>query len=166
MLFTASVNDTFEPVGCEKATFEYTPMSKVDVQWTYKKGDKIIQMGFMNIAKFRKMLIQQMKENNIEKLTPEFFTELIENAFPPEDDEMIDRDPAKFFTEYFDLERKGYITADEIMKLPSENIKIVLLNSEAPHGPTQIEYPKKEIKQNKNAQETLNDKGSESKDEL
>lgn len=170
MLFTASINNTFEPIGCDTATFEYTPMSNVNVQWTYKKGDKIIEMGFMNIAKFRKTLLEQMKEHNIEKVTPEFFREFIENAFPLEEGETIDRDPEKFFTQYFDLEEKGYITKEDIMKLPSENIKKVLLNSESPHGPLQVEYHKKVIQRNGYEQDEVNDDNEDTmannKDEL
>lgn len=145
MLFTASLNDTFDPVGCDNATFAYTPMSEVDVQWTYKKGDKIIQMGFMNIAKFRKTLIDQMAEHKVEKLTPDFFQEFIENAFPIDEEEEIDRDPKMLFTTYLDPEGKGFITVDEIMKIPSDDIKKVLLGSETPHGPMKVEYHAKKV---------------------
>lgn len=137
MLFTASVNDTFEPVGCEKATFEYTPMSKVQVHYTYKKGDKLIAMGFMGVEKFRKVIIYYMKEREIDKLTAPGFQEMIEENFELDEYEMktLQRDPQKLFKTYLDLEGKGYVTEEDIKKIPQEDLKIVALNSESPHGP-------------------------------
>ena len=56
MLFTADVDNSFQDTGCEDAKFEYTPLSAIDVHWNYKKGDKTIDMGYVNIETIRRNL--------------------------------------------------------------------------------------------------------------
>ncbi|KAK3745071.1 hypothetical protein QZH41_014551 [Actinostola sp. cb2023] len=168
MLFTASVNNTFEPIGCEHATFEYTPMSKVNVQWTYKKGDRLIEMGFMNIEKFRKLLIDNMIEHGLKRITPEIFKEFIENAFPfdESDEEILQRDPEKMFHTYLDPKGKGHATVEDIRKIPSKDIKMIALNSEAPHGPVKVEYHGNAQQEQEEDDKNVDKNDEQEKDEL
>jgi hypothetical protein len=174
MLFTASTNNTFEPIGCDTATFEYTPMSKVHVQWTYKKGDKIIQMGFMGIEKFRNVIINFMKEREYEKLTAPLFQEFIEEAFQLDDDDPMikQRDPQKLFNTYLDSKGQGYLTVEDIQKIPQEDLKIVGLNCEQAHGPVAgqpgdygMAAQGRQVKKEEDQDDSKVDKEPESKEE-
>ena len=69
MLFTSDVDKSFRDTGCGDASFDYTPLNAIDVHWTYKKGDKTIDMGYINIELLRKNLLDLLK-----LMKPDFFT--------------------------------------------------------------------------------------------
>ena len=64
MLFTASLDDTFDGSSCENETFEYRSLSEANVHWTYNKGDKTIDMGYQNIETFRETLLSAFEVSN------------------------------------------------------------------------------------------------------
>ena len=68
MLFTEDPDGKFSQDGCDKATFEYTPLSKVQVHWTYNKGDKVIEMGYMNVETVRLSVIGSMLKFKTDKV--------------------------------------------------------------------------------------------------
>ena len=57
MLFTASIDNSFDNSSCENETYEYRPLSEANVHWTYKKGDKTIDMGYQNVETFRQSIL-------------------------------------------------------------------------------------------------------------
>ena len=49
-LFTADIQDNFNGDDCTPEILEkYYSMADIPFQWTYKKGDKTIDMGYMNV---------------------------------------------------------------------------------------------------------------------
>ena len=58
MLFTTDEHKSFHDTGCEDANFDYTPLSAIDVHWTYKKGDRTIDMGYVNVETLRRNLFE------------------------------------------------------------------------------------------------------------
>ena len=58
MLFTASLDGSFDNSSCENETYEYRSLSEAKVHWTYNKGDKTIDMGYQNIERFRETLLE------------------------------------------------------------------------------------------------------------
>lgn len=134
MLFTASPDDTFEPVGCENETFEYTPMSKVKVHWTYNKGDRIIEMGYMNVERLRKMFLTEFKEQNADRLPREEAITFLEESFH-RDAEADLPSPEEVFDKIIDTKGKGYITTEDFKKMSREKLKEIARAVDVPHGP-------------------------------
>ena len=73
MLFTADTDKSFKDTGCANATFDYTPLSDMNVHWTYQKGDRTIDMGYINLEIVRKNLIEIFHETGKEVLTADDF---------------------------------------------------------------------------------------------
>ncbi|EDO30444.1 predicted protein, partial [Nematostella vectensis] len=123
MLFTASVDNTFEADGCENETFEYKPLSEMRVHWTYKKGDKVVPMGYQNVENFRHNIIRQMGEVGVTQLTADLFQRFIDETFELEEDDerKLKRDPVKLFAKYLDKEKKGFVTVEDIKNVPFDN---------------------------------------------
>ena len=61
ILFTFDVDNSFRDTGCGNATFAYTPLSEIDVHWTYRKGDETIDMGYFNVELVREELLDLVK---------------------------------------------------------------------------------------------------------
>lgn len=135
MLFTASIDNTFDNSSCENETYEYRSLSEAKVHWTYNKGDKTIDMGYQNVERFRESILAAFQEN--ETLTDRQFTEMIENMFDLEeaDLEAIQRDTYQIYREFLDPRGKGFVTRDNIRALSQETLKEIARRSEAPHGP-------------------------------
>ena len=68
MLFTENPDGTFTRRGCDEAKFEYTPLSKVRVHWTYNKGDSVIEMGYMNVEMLRMSVVHSLEQFNTDKV--------------------------------------------------------------------------------------------------
>ncbi|XP_068724814.1 uncharacterized protein [Montipora capricornis] len=135
MLFTASLDDTFDGSSCENETFEYRSLSEVNVHWTYNKGDKTIDMGYQNIEKFRETLLSAFEGKD--RLTETTFTQMIEDWFELDDDdiEAIQRDTTEIYRQFLDPSGKGFVTPDDIRVLSQDSLKKIVRRSEAPHGP-------------------------------
>ena len=67
MLFTASLDDTFDNSSCDNETYEYRALSQANVHWTYNKGDKTIDMGYQNVERFRQTLLSAFEEIKVSK---------------------------------------------------------------------------------------------------
>ncbi|XP_020631250.1 uncharacterized protein LOC110068214 [Orbicella faveolata] len=137
MLFTASLDDTFDNSSCENETYEYRALSQAKVHWTYNKGDKTIDMGYQNVERFRQTLLSAFEELKADTLTEEQFSVIIEDLFEldEEDVEDMQRDTLEIFHELLDPEGKGFITRDDIKALSQDTLKQIARRSEAPHGP-------------------------------
>ena len=91
MLFTSDINKSFEDTGCEDASFEYTPLSAIDVHWTYKKGDKTIDMGYINVEVLRKNLLEivRMSMSGKESFTVDDFAHFHSLATQAEENDEV-----------------------------------------------------------------------------
>lgn len=64
-LFTADVQNNFNGDGCTDDIMEkYHSMAEIDFQWTYKKGDKTIDMGYMNVQIVKKSIKEGLKDTD------------------------------------------------------------------------------------------------------
>lgn len=135
MLFTASLDGSFDNSSCENETYEYRSLSEAKVHWTYNKGDKTIDMGYQNIERFRETLLELFQGKD--RINEQIFTKMIENEFEldEEDVQAIQRDTTQVYREFLDPKGKGYITQDDIKALSQDALKKVLRQCEAPHGP-------------------------------
>lgn len=91
-------------------------------------------------------MIDNLVNHGVEKLTPELFSELVDDSFPMDDMEKLNRDPIKIFNTYLDKNGKGFVTVDDIKKLSSNDIKMTALYSESTHGPVKVDYQTKKKK--------------------
>ncbi|XP_035673960.1 uncharacterized protein LOC118414197 [Branchiostoma floridae] len=117
----------------------YTAFNEVKLQWTYKKGDKVIDMGYMNVEIIRKTFLTLMKEEDMEKFTPELLAILYEHNILDEDEgEELGEEDMEHVRKVFsvmDKDKKGYITAEEIQAMDIETLKRVARGIEEAHGP-------------------------------
>ena len=119
---------------------KYHKMSDIDFRWTYRKGDKTIDMGFMNDELVRSRL-------------REFLTD--KNSFRHKDGKMYWKHFIRFgFTfphmrialnyslakEVFELlnHGKGYIDLQMVNNFTREEIKLHVRLLESPHGKLSI----------------------------
>ena len=73
MLFTTDEHKSFHDTDCEDADFDYTPLSAIDVHWTYKKGDRTIDMGYVNVETLRSNLFEILDALDEEFITLDDF---------------------------------------------------------------------------------------------
>ena len=67
-LFTADVKNNFNGDDCtEEIMKKYHSMADIKFQWTYKKGDKTIDMGYMNVELVKERLIDSMTDRRFTK---------------------------------------------------------------------------------------------------
>ena len=128
----------FGPTGCNREDFEYTPLSELKVHWTYNKGDRLIEMGYMNVEVLRYSILATIKERNEEVLTKDSFAdlwELQEDRGGDHDKDKLSEDPIQIFHEHLDTEGKGFLTKQDILGIPQETLKIVARLIDPPHGP-------------------------------
>lgn len=137
MLFTVSLDNTFNNSSCENETYEYRPLSEAKVHWTYNKGDKTIDMGYQNVEKFRQYFLSSFDSLQVDKLTERKFSELIEDIFTLDEEtmELIQRDTHEIFHTSLDPDGKGFLTRDDIRALSQETLKTIVRHCEEPHGP-------------------------------
>lgn len=132
MLFTENPDGTFTRRGCDEATFEYTPLSKVRVHWTYNKGDSVIEMGYMNVEMLRMSVVHSFEQFKTDKLTEDLFVKFWHQVVTSEEEQ---EDPRLVFRSLIDREGKGHVTREDLMQLPQENLKNLARAMDPPHGP-------------------------------
>ena len=81
MLFTTDTENSFHDTSCANATFDYTPLSDIDVHWTYQKGDSTIDMGYSNLEQLRKNLIGISQKGGKDHLTADDFASFFAMRF-------------------------------------------------------------------------------------
>ncbi|XP_066275375.1 tRNA wybutosine-synthesizing protein 5-like [Branchiostoma lanceolatum] len=118
---------------------KYTALSDVRLQWTYKKGDKVIDMGYMNVEMMRNIFLQMMEDEEVDRFTPETLSLLYaHNMLDEEEDEELgeeDMEHVRIVFSYMDKDKKGYVTAEELRGLDIETLKLVARGVESAHGP-------------------------------
>lgn len=132
MLFTTE-NSTFDDQGCDKIDLNANvTLDQVHVHWTYNKGDNVIEMGYMNIEMLRNTLLEAMRRHHTETLTTKLFEKF---WFYSMDEESEAPQPQEVFKMLFDKDDKGFLTKDEVEKLPIDALKELARIMDPPHGP-------------------------------
>ena len=63
-LFTADVKDNFNGDDCtDDIMKKYHSMADIKFQWTYKKGDPTIDMGYMNVAVVKQRILEGLADD-------------------------------------------------------------------------------------------------------
>ena len=89
MLFTSNINKSFQDTDCSDVKFGYTPLSAIDVHWTYKKGDKTIDMGYINVEFLRKNLLDIFEILDTELLDLDEFSRFYSLATEAEEGDQV-----------------------------------------------------------------------------
>nr|XP_006815947.1 PREDICTED: uncharacterized protein LOC100371409 [Saccoglossus kowalevskii] len=129
ILFTT--DGDFDDSDCDDATFNYTSLADIDVTWTYKKGDKTIDMGYMNIEIIRRNLLAFSQEED--RLLKERF---IYYYYDMQDKEEENIPPAEQAWAKLDKAGKGFLTRNEIINMDKEILKDFARFVDPPHGPS------------------------------
>lgn len=133
MLFTTDEEDKFDNRGCDKVDLNANvTLDKVHVHWTYNKGDNVIEMGYMNIEMLRNTMLRVLKKKKTDILTPELFEKY---WFHSMDEDYGKNDPKEVFKTLLDKEHKGFLTVEDVKKLPADVIKEMARLMDPPHGP-------------------------------
>ncbi|XP_078591174.1 lysine-specific demethylase 8-like [Branchiostoma floridae x Branchiostoma japonicum] len=132
--------DYFDDSDCATTDIDrYTALSDVRLQWTYKKGDKFIDMGYMNVEVMRNGLLEAMKRNNSTKLTKEIFSYYYEFAVvDEEEDKEVEEEHLEMIDRMFgilDKNKTGYITRQGLQSLDIEVLKDAARLLDETHGP-------------------------------
>ncbi|XP_066294679.1 bifunctional peptidase and (3S)-lysyl hydroxylase Jmjd7-like [Branchiostoma lanceolatum] len=118
---------------------KYTALSDVRLQWTYKKGDKVIDMGYINVETMRNILLNEMEDEELDKFTPEVLSIIYAyNLLDEEEDEQLGEEDMEYVRKVFSLmdkDQKGYLTEEELRGLDIETLKLVTRLIEPAHGP-------------------------------
>lgn len=138
MLFTSSVEKTFVDEGCEKEHFQYTPLSDIDVHWTYNKGDKTIDMGYINVEVLRSNLLTILHSVDSDFPTARHLAEYYFMVSVEESD-LAPGEIESLFSTIFDVDARAKITEDDIKRLPREKLKILARRLDDPHGPVKTD---------------------------
>lgn len=75
LLFTADIDHKFKDTNCKDTTFIYTPLSAIDVHWTYNKGDRTVDMGYMNVEVLRTSVLEGIDDMKKDMVSFEDFTD-------------------------------------------------------------------------------------------
>lgn len=137
MLFTVTLDNTFNNSSCENETYEYRPLTDAKVHWTYNKGDKTIDMGYQNVETFRQYFLSSFEKFQTDRLTDRQFSKLIEDIFTLDEEiiDLIQRDTYEIFHTLLDPVGKGFLTPDDIKALSQKTLKEIVRRCEEPHGP-------------------------------
>lgn len=135
MLFTTDTNNTFDPKGCDKADLDSdVTLDKVNVHWTYKKGDDFIEMGYMNVEMLRETILSGFKRFKTDKLTFEEFKSFW--SLSMDEDENQGPGPKVAFEKLLkSVDKTDYLTKEDLKKIPRDALKELARVMDPPHGP-------------------------------
>ncbi|XP_031552932.1 uncharacterized protein LOC116290090 [Actinia tenebrosa] len=134
MLFTTETNNTFNPKGCDKADLDsVVTLDKVNVHWTYNKGDNFIEMGYMNVEMLRETLLTGLKRSKTDKLTLEGFKNFW--SLSMDEDEEGPGPEVAFEKLLKSVNKISYLTKEDIKNLPRDALKELARVMDPPHGP-------------------------------
>lgn len=123
-LFTSY--DEFDAESCKGHEFPYTSMRDINVMWTYKKGDKVIEIGYMNTDILREnllILLGEKRSLRIERFA-QYFNHLKYDIDPEDDAKEEDvTDEVREIFYKLDLDEKDFLTKSEIEGLTLEQLK-------------------------------------------
>ena len=136
-LFTADIQNNFSSEDCKPDTMtKYHKMSDIDFRWTYKKGDKTIDMGFMNDELVRSRLVECINDTDPfrHKDGKLYWKHFIRFGFTfPHMRIAMNYSAAKELFGFLNKGR-GYIDLDMVNNFTREEIKLLVRLIESPHG--------------------------------
>ncbi|XP_033110921.1 jmjC domain-containing protein D-like isoform X2 [Anneissia japonica] len=124
ILFTTEPN--FNDSDCSD-DFPYTSLDQVPVFWTYKKGDKVIEMGFMDPESIRQAFLQILREDDrlsFERFMIFYADFFLDDIEPDLNDEKLRESAMKAF-KIFDKRNRGFINRKQILDADVEMFKDV-----------------------------------------
>ncbi|XP_019622008.1 PREDICTED: lysine-specific demethylase 8-like [Branchiostoma belcheri] len=119
----------FDDSDCASADIDqFTPLSQVNMMWTYKKGDRVLEMRHTDPEIFRAGLLTLLKDRD--RLRPEhfeyFYADLMgDKADPPRAREIFG---------LLDQTKKGSVSLQEIRDMDAAVLKTVARYLDSPHG--------------------------------
>ena len=133
------MQESFSSEDCKPEVMtKYHKMSDIDFRWTYKKGDKTIDMGFMNDELIRHRLRECVMEKDPfrHKDGKLFWKHFIRFGFTfPH--MRIAKNYSKAREVFEQLSKgMGYIDLEMINNYTREEVKLVVRLIESPHGKT------------------------------
>ncbi|PIK60065.1 putative Fanconi anemia group D2 protein [Apostichopus japonicus] len=152
----------FDDSDCKDKTFSYTSMKEMNVMWTYKKGDKVIEIGYMNVDTLRQNLLVLLGDREhlrIEVFAP-YYNHLKYDIDPEEGEQYGVTEEVKDIFYEFDIDEKDYLTKEEIENLTLEQLKEFARRVDLPTVPP--EQPNYEYKEEK--EEEIEDAKEEAED--
>ncbi|KAK3749278.1 hypothetical protein QZH41_016044 [Actinostola sp. cb2023] len=131
MLFTT--DGEFHHRGCDNVNLNANiTLDKIHVHWTYNKGDSVIEMGYMNVEMLRDTMLKAMDSQKAEKLTLGLFEKFWYHSM--DEDDAVNQ-PRQVFHNLLDKEGKGFLSREDVLKLPVDTIKEMARVMDPPHGP-------------------------------
>ncbi|XP_070548083.1 bifunctional peptidase and (3S)-lysyl hydroxylase Jmjd7-like isoform X1 [Ptychodera flava] len=127
--FLFTVDGQFNDTGCADESFEQTSLADVDVIWTYKKGDKTIDMGYMNVEQLRRNFLELIEDDLLIKDKFEAFYYTMQDK---DTEELPPIDEAWTLIEYT---QKGFLTQRDVINMDRELLKDFARFIDPPHGP-------------------------------
>ena len=136
-LFTADLEESFSSKDCTPDVMtKYHKMSDIDFRWTYRKGDKTIDMGFMNDELVRSRLQEWLKDDDpfSHKDGKMYWKHFIRFGFSfPHMRIAMNYSLAKEVFAHLS-QGKGYIDLTMVNNFTREEIKLCVRLVESPHG--------------------------------
>ncbi|XP_078356378.1 uncharacterized protein LOC144641212 [Oculina patagonica] len=112
----------FDPTGCENAKLEYTPLSDVNMVWTYP-GHGPQTMGNIDPFEMKDEYLSQFEGKEDRRLHVEdIYRQLTEGGVMEEYDD-VRRDIAEKVFKVMDVGNKGYVTKQDVEALTVEQVK-------------------------------------------
>ncbi|XP_035690970.1 bifunctional peptidase and arginyl-hydroxylase JMJD5-like [Branchiostoma floridae] len=120
----------FDDSDCATTDIDkYTPLSQVNMMWTYKKGDKVLAMRHMDPEVLRAGLLTLLKDRD--RLRPEHFEYFYEDLMG----DKADAPRAREIFGLLDQKKKGFVSMEEIKDMDVSVLKNVARHLDSPHGP-------------------------------
>ncbi|XP_065174902.1 bifunctional peptidase and (3S)-lysyl hydroxylase Jmjd7-like [Sycon ciliatum] len=138
--YTRSISETllftptrwFNDSNCNTTDVDsYMSLADVELKWTYLKGQKHIEMGYMNPELIRESLFRQLTHNAA--ISRELFMEIITDDLRSEANEFAtDAMSAKLWLEIKSPDR-DYLTYEDVENAPLEALKNIARAIDPPH---------------------------------
>ncbi|EDO37504.1 predicted protein [Nematostella vectensis] len=114
----------FNETGCESAKLEYTPLSDVNMVWTYP-GHGPQTMGNLDPFELKDNYLQEIKHIENQQFTVDYLFESLTQEGVYENHPSIRRDMASKILSIMDPGSKGYAGEDDIEALTVESLKAI-----------------------------------------
>ncbi|XP_071958879.1 jmjC domain-containing protein E-like [Antedon mediterranea] len=124
ILFTTEPH--FNDTDCGNE-FPYTSLDQVPIFWTYKEGDKVIEMGYMDPASIRQSFLQILREDDrlsFERFMIFYADYFLDDLEPDLQNKELRADAMKAFS-IFDKRNRGFVTRRQIVEADIEMFKDV-----------------------------------------
>lgn len=112
----------FDPFGCENAKLEYTPLSDVNMVWTYP-GHGPQTMGNLDPFEMKDHYISLVESSKRKRLNLEDIFQLLTEGEVMQEHEDVRRNISEKVLRIMDADNKGYVTKQDIEALTVEQVK-------------------------------------------